>query len=104
MKWVDGSIELADCGSSGRKMATFGAWEDRVLEHCFDHVEWISLHTYLNNYADDLKQLGDRGARARARLTEDGAVVVQEGIGMEAAFWSQLPGNIEWRTRPGELT
>jgi len=53
MKWVDGSIELAACGSSGRKMATFGAWEDRVLEHCFDQVEWISLHTYLNNYADD---------------------------------------------------
>ena len=47
------SIELAACGSSGRKMATFGAWEDRVLEHCFDQVEWISLHTYLNNYADD---------------------------------------------------
>jgi alpha-N-arabinofuranosidase len=24
-----------------------------VLEHCFDHVEFISLHTYLNNYAGD---------------------------------------------------
>jgi alpha-N-arabinofuranosidase len=53
MKWVDGRIELAACGSSGRKMTTFGMWEDRVLDHCFDHVEWISLHTYLNNYADD---------------------------------------------------
>ena len=53
MKWVDGSIELAACGSSGRKMATFGAWEDTVLDHTFDHVEWISLHTYLNNYAAD---------------------------------------------------
>ena len=53
MKWVDGSIELAACGSSGRKMPTFASWEDRVLEHTFDHVEWISLHTYLNNYADD---------------------------------------------------
>jgi alpha-N-arabinofuranosidase len=53
MKWVDGRIELAACGSSGRKMATFGMWEDRVLDHTFDHVEWISLHTYLNNYADD---------------------------------------------------
>jgi type IV secretion system protein VirB4 len=31
-------------------------------------------------------------------------VVVQEGIGMEAAYWSQLPGNIEWRTRPGAIT
>ena len=53
MKWVDGSIELAACGSSGRKMPTFAFWEDRVLEHTFDHVEWISLHTYLNNYAGD---------------------------------------------------
>jgi alpha-L-arabinofuranosidase len=53
MKWVDSSIELAACGSSGRKMATFGAWEQTVLEHTFDHVGWLSLHTYLNNYAAD---------------------------------------------------
>jgi len=53
MRWVDPSIELAACGSSGRNMSTFGAWEDTVLEHTFNEVEWISLHTYLNNYADD---------------------------------------------------
>lgn len=53
MKWVDPTIELAACGSSGRNMPSFGAWEDTVLEHAFDHVEFISLHTYINNYADD---------------------------------------------------
>ena len=53
MKWVDPSIELAACGSSGRNMPTFGSWEDVVLEHTFEHVEFISLHTYLNNFADD---------------------------------------------------
>ena len=53
MRWVDPSIELAACGSSGRNMSTYGAWEDTVLQHTFDQVEWISLHTYLNNYADD---------------------------------------------------
>jgi alpha-N-arabinofuranosidase len=53
MKWVDPSIELAACGSSGRTMPTFGAWEDTVLEHTFEHVEYISLHTYLNDYAGD---------------------------------------------------
>jgi alpha-N-arabinofuranosidase len=53
MKWVDPRIELAACGSSGRNMPTFGAWEDAVLEHTFDHVEYISLHTYTNNYAGD---------------------------------------------------
>jgi len=53
MKLVDPTIELAACGSSGRTMPTFGAWEDTVLEHSFDHVEFISLHTYLNDYAGD---------------------------------------------------
>ena len=53
MKLVDPSIELAACGSSGRNMSTFGVWEDAVLEHTFDHVEYISLHTYLNDYAGD---------------------------------------------------
>ncbi len=57
MKWIDPTIELAACGSSGRNMSTFGAWEDTVLEHCFDHVEYISLHTYLNNYAGDTAAL-----------------------------------------------
>jgi alpha-L-arabinofuranosidase len=53
MKWVDPTIELAACGSSGRNMPTFGRWEDTVLEHTFDHVEYISVHTYINNYAQD---------------------------------------------------
>ena len=53
MKWIDRSLELAACGSSGRRMSTFGQWEDTVLEHTFDHVEYISLHTYLNNYDGD---------------------------------------------------
>jgi len=53
MKWIDPGIELAACGSSGRNMPTFGAWEDTVLMHTFEHVEYISLHTYINNYAAD---------------------------------------------------
>jgi len=53
MRWIDPSIELAACGSSGRSMPTYGAWEETVLEHTFDHVEFISLHTYINNYAGD---------------------------------------------------
>ena len=53
MKLVDPTIELAACGSSARTMPTFGSWERIVLEHAFDHVEYISLHTYLNDYAED---------------------------------------------------
>jgi alpha-N-arabinofuranosidase len=53
MKWMQPDIELAACGSSGRNMPSFGAWEEAVLERAFEHVEYISLHTYLNNYAND---------------------------------------------------
>ena len=52
MRWVDPTIQLAACGSSHRNMATYGAWEYEVLEHCFDEVDFISLHTYFNNNAD----------------------------------------------------
>ena len=57
MRWIDPGIELAACGSSGRNMPTFGAWEDEVLQHSFEHVEYISLHTYVNNYAQDTEAL-----------------------------------------------
>ena len=49
MKWIDPSIELVACGSSGRGMATFGSWEAEVLDHAFDHVQYVSIHTYYGN-------------------------------------------------------
>lgn len=49
MRMVDPSIQLAACGSSKHDMPTYGAWEDRVLEHCFDEVDFISLHHYFEN-------------------------------------------------------
>ncbi len=53
MKWTDPSIELVLCGSSGYNMATFGQWELDVLEHTYQHVDYISMHQYYNNYADN---------------------------------------------------
>lgn len=46
MKWTDPSIELVVCGSSGRTMPTFPQWEATVLEHTYEHVDYISLHRY----------------------------------------------------------
>lgn len=53
MKWVDPSIELVVCGSSMRDMPTFGSWEETVLGHSYDHVDYLSLHTYYGNRKDD---------------------------------------------------
>ena len=56
MRWVDPSIELAACGSSNREMATYARWEYEVLDHCFDHVDFISLHTYFMNPHDSTEE------------------------------------------------
>jgi type IV secretion system protein VirB4 len=61
-------------------------------------------HLSLAVYGDTLADVEDRAGRARGRLADSGAVVVEERLGLEAAFWSQLPGNVEWRTRPGAIS
>jgi alpha-L-arabinofuranosidase len=53
MRWVDPSLVLAACGSTARNMPSFARWDDEVLEHTFDLIDFISLHTYLNNYKGD---------------------------------------------------
>ena len=54
MKWTDPSIELVACGSSGSGMPTFIDWETTVLDHTYEHVEYISLHSYYGNRDNDL--------------------------------------------------
>lgn len=54
MKWVDPGIELTVCGSSSGKMPTFPEWEATVLELTYEHIDYISLHTYYGNEEDDL--------------------------------------------------
>ena len=53
MKTIDPTIELVACGSSNSHMPTFGQWEATVLEHCYDSVDYISLHTYYDFHERD---------------------------------------------------
>ncbi|MGH2860778.1 MAG: alpha-N-arabinofuranosidase [Solirubrobacteraceae bacterium] len=46
MRMFDPTLELVLCGSSHALMPTFGEWERVVLEHCYPHVDYISLHAY----------------------------------------------------------
>jgi alpha-N-arabinofuranosidase len=57
MKMIDPSISLVACGSSNRRMPTFGAWEARVLEHTYEHVDYISAHTYYDPSDGDTASL-----------------------------------------------
>ncbi|MEE6288903.1 alpha-N-arabinofuranosidase [Georgenia sp. MJ173] len=53
MRQFDPGLELVACGSSGRGMATFGAWEATVLEHTYELVDFISAHAYYQCVGDD---------------------------------------------------
>jgi alpha-N-arabinofuranosidase len=54
MKTADKDLELVVCGSSGSGMPTFGDWERTVLEHCHDHVDYVSCHSYYQELDGDL--------------------------------------------------
>ncbi|MGV8910772.1 MAG: alpha-N-arabinofuranosidase [Propionicimonas sp.] len=54
MRLVDPDIELVACGSSMWSMPTFGSWEATVLDHCFDVVDYMSLHAYYEELDGDL--------------------------------------------------
>ncbi|CAM5452766.1 alpha-N-arabinofuranosidase [Streptomyces spiroverticillatus] len=53
MRQIDPDLELVACGSSGRAMETFAAWEATVLTETYDLVDHISLHAYYEEIDGD---------------------------------------------------
>lgn len=53
MRYIDPDIELVACGSSFPEMETFPEWEAETLRHCYDEVDYLSLHQYFGNLQDD---------------------------------------------------
>lgn len=73
MKWVDPSIELVACGSSNKQMPTYLTWEQTVLNHTYEHVDYLSLHQYygLNDTsANDLQSFLTKGSEMDAFIKE----------------------------------
>jgi alpha-N-arabinofuranosidase len=54
MKLFDPSLKLVVCGSSNSLMPTFPDWEATVLDHCYESVDYLSLHSYYGNRDKDL--------------------------------------------------
>jgi alpha-N-arabinofuranosidase len=53
MKLVDPSIELVVCGTCEVELPTFIEWDRAVLEHVWDHADYLSLHRYVRNFEND---------------------------------------------------
>ncbi len=53
MRKMDPSVQLVVCGSSIATLPTFPSWEDEVLTHTYDDVDFISMHQYYGNRNGD---------------------------------------------------
>jgi alpha-N-arabinofuranosidase len=53
MRYVDPSLQLIACGSSGPFMPTYLEWDREVLEQCYEYVDGLSLHRYFTNSPQD---------------------------------------------------
>jgi alpha-L-arabinofuranosidase len=49
MRYVDPTLKLVACGSSGPMMPTYLEWDREVLEQCYEYVDALSLHRYIGN-------------------------------------------------------
>ncbi|EJF78997.1 VirB4 family type IV secretion/conjugal transfer ATPase [Bartonella doshiae] len=61
-------------------------------------------HLSLTVFSDHPKTLAEYLSKARSYLTNGGAVIAREDLGLEAAWWAQLPGNFSYRARSGAIT
>src|SRR3546814_9504120 len=61
-------------------------------------------HFSLAVFGENQKRLAENLSTARAALADAGLVAAREGPALEAAFWSQLPGNFAWRARQAAIT
>ncbi len=69
MRYVDPSLELIACGSSGPFMPTYLEWDREVLEQCYDYVDGLSLHRYFGNTPEETG--GDSEKYVALNLTMD---------------------------------
>lgn len=57
MKWIDETIETGVCGSSAPFMEHFPEWDEKVLDQCYDTVDYLSVHHYHSAKPGDFKAL-----------------------------------------------
>src|SRR6266404_3635334 len=56
MRYVDPSLQLIACGSSGPGVPTYLEWDREVLEQCYDYVDALSLHRYIGNTKEETRE------------------------------------------------
>lgn len=95
MRGYDSSIELVACGSSGRGMATYLAYDRTVLEYCWNDIHYVSAHRYSNNHRDDTNWFLAEGVEIE-RIIEDYAGLFDYVRGLKRATKKVYLSFDEW--------
>ncbi|MFI1035462.1 alpha-N-arabinofuranosidase [Streptomyces sp. NPDC020951] len=107
MRDLDPGLELVACGSSSRSMPTFGSWEATVLEHTYDHVDFISCHAYYEEKNGDVDSFLASAADMEAFI--DGVVATADHIRAKRHSAKQInlsfdEWNVWYQSRPHNNT
>jgi alpha-N-arabinofuranosidase len=70
MKGLDPRIKTIACGSSTRLLPTYLEWDRKVLEYCWDSIDFLSVHRYSSNPRDDTASFLAEGVVIDQVLTE----------------------------------
>jgi alpha-N-arabinofuranosidase len=107
MRRVNPDIELVACGTSKPIMPTFATWEAQVLEQCYQHVDYVSMHMYVDpERSPDLRSLLASGIDIDAYI---GAVVASVDYARAAGKHSAVmplafdEWNVWYNSRPREI-
>jgi alpha-L-arabinofuranosidase len=105
MRWTSDGLQLAACGSSFRDMTSYGAWEYEVLDHCFDEVDFISLHQYFTNHESDVARFLTAIDKLESFIVEVAAIadaVAAKRRSPKRIMLSLDEWNVWYRARAGE--
>ncbi len=74
MRGIDPSIHTVVCGSSGPDLPSYLEWDRRVLEGMGDQADFLSVHRYVNNFADDTPEFLASGRDVDRQIEQADAV------------------------------
>lgn len=75
MKGFDPGIEVVLSGSTASLTPTYMEWDRKVLDQCWDMVEFISAHCYSNNESRDISRFLAEGVVIDALLDDYAALI-----------------------------
>jgi alpha-N-arabinofuranosidase len=111
MRYVDPSLKLIACGSSGPFMPSYLEWDREVLEQCYEWVDGLSLHRYFGNTEDQTG--GETSKYLAMNLTMDRQIAettaVCDVVGghkrSQKKLWLSFDEwNVWYRARTGDAT